>query len=218
MDAGPLYIESGGMTMNDFNQEYFFLLPSGDESLPELTPDKDTSTKEYSYKVQAIGMKPLIFRNGLLDLQVERNIVPIDPPPEVMFDGSNLVVCNEIAEKLRDFEIPKLAIQSAIYIDHNKKWHENYWFLTFTFKFDCWDRKNSTYAARPLDTEPPSYEVYTYSLNERLLRDIHLPARRLFKMGGTTDGFVVAHESLADLFRVPGVDVVPIGDYGVSYP
>jgi hypothetical protein len=37
-------------------------------------------------------------------------------------------------------------------------------------------------------------------------------------MGGTTDGFLTVHESLADLFRVEGVDIVPITDYGVSYP
>jgi hypothetical protein len=37
-------------------------------------------------------------------------------------------------------------------------------------------------------------------------------------MGGTLDGMVTVHESLADLFRVEGVDIVPITDFGVSYP
>jgi hypothetical protein len=204
--------------MRTSDQAYFFLLPPEDESLPELTPDQETSSKAYSYKGQATGREPRMFYNGLLDLQTQRKVTPVDPPPNVMFDGSNLVVCNEIAEKLLGFDIPNLAIQSATYLDHNKKRHENYWFLTFTSKFDCWDKKNSTYAKMPLATKPPADEVYPYSLNECLLQKIHLPARRLFKMGGTTDGFVVAHESLADLFRVPGVDVVPIADYGIRYP
>ena len=37
-------------------------------------------------------------------------------------------------------------------------------------------------------------------------------------MGGTSMGFIVAHTSIVDLFRVQGVDIVPITDYGVNYP
>jgi hypothetical protein len=181
-----------------------------------LTPDADTSAKPYTHKAQPQGQKPFIFHNGALDWQRERGIVPLDPPPRVMFDGSNVMVVHEIAKELWDYEIPNLAIQSAIYIDHKNQWHENYWFLTFTEKFDCWDRKHSTYDPKPMPhTNPPWYEVDTYSLNDKLLRETSLAARRLFKMGGTTDGNVVAHESVADFFRVEGVDVLSIENYGV---
>jgi hypothetical protein len=54
-------------------------------------------------------------------------------------------------------------------------------------------------------------------LNENLLDDTPLAARLLFKMGGTLNNMVTVHESLVDLFRVKGVDIVPIADFGVSY-
>jgi hypothetical protein len=206
------------MNMSAFDKEYFFLFRPDDKYLPALTPSTDTAKKGATYKVQPLGSKPFIFYNCLIDRQKERNTIPDDSPPDVLFDGSNLVVCDRIKDKLADLEIPNLAIQASIYIDHKNKWHENYWYLTFTELFDCWDRKNATYNPEPIDTEPLLYSVYTYSLNDKLLKDIPLPTRLLFKMGGTTDGNVTVHESLADLFRVKGVDVVPITDFGVSYP
>jgi hypothetical protein len=97
----------------------------------------------------------------------------MDTPPDILFDGSNVAVRNEIAEKLWNLEIPNLAIQPAIYIDHKNKWYENHWFLTFTAEFDCWDRAKSFYDPDPVSTEPPSYAIFTYSLNEQLL-DCHV--------------------------------------------
>jgi hypothetical protein len=205
------------MTMSIFDKDYFFLFRPDDEFLPALSPSDDTSNKPYTYKVQPIGRKPFIFYNGLIDRQRERHTIPKDVPPDVMFDGSDLMVCDRIGEKLADMEIPNLAIQPAIYIDHKEKWHENYWFLTFTKLFDCWDREKSTYDPEALPLSK-TYSVFTYSLNDKLLEDTPLPARRLFKIGGTMDAFVVVHKSLADLFRVKGVDVIPIKDFGVTYP
>jgi hypothetical protein len=206
------------MTMSKFNKEYFFLHRTDDDRIPGPTPDEDTVEKEYMYKVQPMGQKPFIFYNGALEWQQEWGIEPADPS-DVLFDGADVLVREKIANKLwEEYDIPNLAIQPAIYIDHKKKWHEDFWFLTFTKDFDCWDREKSTYDPEPLGTNSPLYSVYTYSLNDKLLEDTPLPARLLFRMGGSLDGFVTVHESLADLFRVKGVDVVPITDFGVIYP
>jgi hypothetical protein len=204
--------------MTVFSKEYFFILQPEDERLPDLTGDEDTVAKQYDWEIQPLGAKPLIFYNGAYDFQKRKHITPTNPPPEVLFNGSNLMVIDRIANKLWDMEIPNFAIQPAIFIDHKDNWYENYWFLTFTTRFDCWDRQDSTYEPEPSGTVPPLYEVYTYSLNEELLQKTPLVERRLFKMGGTSDGFIVVHKSIAGLFRVKGVDVVPIADYGVSYP
>jgi hypothetical protein len=201
------------MNMSAFDKDYYIILLSDDDSIPELTPDVDMVKKPFTYAVLPLGGKPLIFENGALDWQRERNITPMDPPPDILFYGSNLIVCDEIAGKLRNMELPNLAIQAAIYIDHKKKWHENYWFLTFTVKFDCWDRANSSYDPEPIDTEPPSYEIVKYSLNEQLLEKTPLSERLLFKIGGTTTGEKFVHKSIADIFRVEGVDLVLVEDY-----
>jgi hypothetical protein len=203
--------------MSDFDKEYFFILMPEDESLPCLVPDKGTAEKPYEGEVSN-GKKPLIFYNGSLEMQKERDITPIDPLPDILFNGSYPVVCDAIAYELRELKIPNLAFQSAVFIDHKDAWHENYWFLTFTAEFDCWDRKTSSFDPVPFNTKPPLYSVYTYSLNESLLLKTPLPESLLFKMGGTQDGFIVVHKSILNFFRIKGVDVVPIGEYGVSYP
>jgi hypothetical protein len=199
-----------------FDKEYFFLQRTDDDRFSILTPDEDTVAKGYTRKVQPMGQKPFIFYNGMLDLQQAWGVEPADPSDVLFSGGGDVLLRKKLADKLwEEYDIPNLAIQPAIYIDHKKKWHEDFWFLTFTNDFDCWDRDHSTYEP---DIGPPNYELYTYSLNEKLLNDTPLAARLLFKMGGTTDGFLTVHESLADLFRVEGVDIVPITDYGVSYP
>ena len=62
------------------------------------------------------------------------------------------------------------------------------------------------------------YELDAYSLNDEILENTPLEARRLFKMGGTTEGLVVVHRSFAKYFRGSGAVLVPIADYGVTYP
>jgi hypothetical protein len=202
------------MTMSKFDKEYFFLHSVDDDRIPDLTPDQDTVAKGYTHKVQPMGQKPFIFYNGALEWQQERGIEPTDPS-DILFSGTDVLLREKIADKLwEEYDIPNLAIQPAIYIDHKKKWHEDFWFLTFTHEFDCWDREHSSYDEFGLSFS----SVDTYSLNEKLLNDTPLAARLLFRMGGTADRMVTVHESLVDLFRVEGVDIVPITDYGVSYP
>ena len=208
--------------MSIFDKEYFFLQRTINSRIPKLTPDWDTGNKQYQTEVMPFGSKPLIFHNMIWKQAVEDGKIistPMDPPSDVLFEVNDLVVCENIARKLNDMEIPHLAIQPAIYIDHKDEWHEYYWFLTFIKRFDCWDREHSRYNPKSLELPDGTYySVGTYSLNDKLLRETPLTHRRLFKMGAVIPGMVVAHQSIVDLFRVKGVDVVPIADYGVSYP
>jgi hypothetical protein len=80
-------------------------------------------------------------------------------------------------------------------------------------EFDCWDRKHSDYDPDPIDTEPPSYEIARYSLNEQLLNDTPLSERLLFKMGGTTAGKIIVHQSIMKLFQVKGADLVLLEEW-----
>jgi len=204
--------------MSQFDHEYFFVERPNNECLPILSPDKDTVAKPFRYEKLPLGQKPLIFYNGLLEDCLKNGLMPIDPPPDVLFSVGDLVVREHIAKKLDDLEIPNLAIQPAIYIDHKKKWHEDYWFLTFTKKFDCWDRKHSKYDPEPAYGDPTTFDVYVYSLNAELLQKTPLQERLLFKMGGSMIAPIVVHESIAGLFRMEGVDIVSVADFGVNYP
>lgn len=203
--------------MSKYNNQYFFILQSLDKRLPILSPDDDTATKYYASSQLPIGEKPLIFYNGFLEDQLRNKIQPLETPPEILFDGSDILVKDKTREALLDLEISNLAIQPAIYIDHNDVRHEDYLFLTFLELFDCWDRNNSGFFEDE-DDEYPMHEVIKYSLNDELLDNTPLTERKLFKIGATTTGFIVVHQSIMSLFKGTGAVLVPIAEYGVSYP
>jgi hypothetical protein len=204
--------------MSKYDSQYYFILKDRNERMPEMTPDEDTSRKPYTSEILPLHTKPLIFHNGAFDYQKRHRVTPVDPPPDILFDGSDVLVKNALREKLLLLDIPNLAIQPAIYIDHKNNWHEDYWYLTFIELFDCWDRNTSTFNPEPHTFGGVRHDVYTYSLNDELLDKTPLESRRLFKMGGTTEGMVVAHVSVAKYFRLSGAVLVPIAEYGVSFP
>lgn len=201
--------------MSDLNAEYCFVLKDSDESIPVLTPDDDTANKPYSSEVLPPLAKPLMFFNGALDYQRNLGLDPRDPPPDVLFDGADFMVNGSLRRELQALELPGVAIQPSIFVDHKGDWHEDYWFVTFLQMFDCWDRKASEFDPVPVELlGSRMYEVFRYSLDVDLLKSTPVEVRRLFKMGGTTVGFVLAHKSIWELFRRSGVVLVPVSQYG----
>lgn len=205
--------------MQDFNKEYYLIVMDMDERNPSMTPDEDTANRSFSYQELPLGTKPLIFHDGALDWKLRKGIAPLKNPPELLFCGTDVLVQDGLREKLLDMEIPNLALQPSIYIDHQDQWHENYWYLTFLERFDCWDRKASDYEREPITIGNVAlYSVYEYSLNQELLAKTPLKDRLLFKMGGTSPAPVLAHVSVAKYFNKSGAIVLPVTEYGVSYP
>lgn len=201
--------------MNKYDNEYYFILksPNGD-SHPSLTPDINTEDRTFRYEEQPMGSPPLVFFNGGHDYQKKLGIVGIKNPPTILLEGSNLLVPSSIRESLLQQDIRNLHMHPAIYIHDDKKWYEDYWYMTFTDMFDCWDRDNSSYDDEPLELGGfTMYSVYTYSLNTTVLDDRPLPQRLLFKMGGTLDGYIVCHKSMKRLFINEGVQLTPIAEY-----
>jgi hypothetical protein len=205
--------------MQDFNQEYYFIVEEINEHNPSLTPDEDTANRPFEYEELPLGSKPLIFHDGALDWKKRKNIKPLNTPPEILFSGTDVVVPGALRETLFKLDIPHLAIQPAIYIDYKDDWYEDYWYLTFTELFDCWDRKLSKYEKEPLVVGNVAlFDINEYSLNNELLSKTPLQNRLLFKMGGTSPAPVLAHASVARYFHRSGAIVLPIAEYGVSYP
>lgn len=203
----------GSMTVLD--SDYCFVLKENNPFIPVLTPDDDTGNKPYGSEVLPSLGKPLVFFNGALDDQRELGLEPPDPPPDVLFDGSDLMVAGSLRRELLALKLPDVAIQPSIFVDHKGNWHEDYWFVTFLKTLDCWSRSASDFDPVPVELLGTKlYEVFRYSLNAQLLAKIPLAARRLFKMGGTTVGYVVAHKSIWSHFRRSGAVLVPVDECG----
>lgn len=203
--------------MNDYDQQYYFIRSDDNDSLPDLTPDLNTEDRRFRYEQQPLGSPPLVFFNGAKDYQQKKRIPGIKVLPDILFDGSNLVIRSHIREALLNVDIAHLHMHPTIYIHDDGNWHEDYWYMTFTEQFDCWDRNNSNFEEEPLELGSMElFSVYTYSLNKELLDEIPLEKRLLFKMGGTQDGYITCHQSLLKLFsggEKSGAKLTRVADY-----
>lgn len=203
--------------MKKYDQQYYFIDRADNDSLPDLGPDLNTEDRKFRYERQPVGSPPLVFENSGYEFDKKRNIPSLKHLPDILFDGSNLVVRSHIREKLLNYDIQNLHMHPTVYIHDDGKWHEDYWYMTFTEQFDCWDRQLSTYEPEPLEMGGYKlHSVYTYSLNEDLLDKTPLEQRLLFKMGGTQDGYIVCHQKLLSLFQGDGKNgakLTPIHEY-----
>jgi hypothetical protein len=184
------------------DQYYFIHRPSFDEKVPQLRADATTSMLDYAFEVVPIAT-PLVFTNAWKERNIAKGVS--ERVTEILFEGADLVVGDRIRNKLLHLEVPNLHMYPSIYIDDRDKWHEDYWYLTFTQRFDCWDRKSSEYDDDPIEGAGMKlYHIDKFRLDKNLLDRTPLKDRLLFKMGGAMLAFITVHESLLPLFRGGG--------------
>jgi hypothetical protein len=187
-----------------YDEEYFFILKNDDNArLPTLKADKNTAARNFYYQPIPTGSAPLIFFNGYREEFREDGVA--DDAVDILFAGANFAVRDPIRERLLTFNIPHITMHPAVYIDDRDTWHEDFWFVAFDRRFDCWDRARSEYDPDPLEIGGHKmYSIYQYVLDDRVLDATPLEQRLLFQMGGTDDELVLCHRSLAPIFRQEG--------------
>lgn len=190
--------------MSNYDHEYYFIRADDDnDQLPYLRPDTNTNVRSFRNKPQPAGSAPLIFTNALK--QDFRAAGTTDDATDILFESSNFVLRGHIRDRLLQFKIPDMHIHPSVYIGDRDHWHEDYWFLGFARRFDCWDRNKSTYTEEPLEIgDSAFFDMHTYSLNSKLLDETPLSNRLLFQIGATQDAMIVCHESIAEIFRGNG--------------
>lgn len=201
--------------MTDFDEEYFFIRWNAKSGrYPILTPDTNTSERRYAKYPPPEGSAPLIFKNGLRDEFRARGIR--DVPADILFEGALFIVREDIRRRLLALDLPEVYLHPAIYIDDRDHWHEDYWFVGIKNEINCWDREKSSFDDEPIDLgDKLLYSIYTYALNGTIMANLALRDRVLFTMGGTADGLVTCHVSIAAIFRGVnnGAILQPILDY-----
>lgn len=201
--------------MSDFTKQYFIIeSDASNDSVPFLRADDATSMRNYQTEALPLGA-PLVFTNGYRGRNKKERVK--DVASDILFEGSDLVVKRSIREKLLELELKNVSLYPAIYIDDDEKWHEDYWYVTFTSKLDCWDRQTSQFLSDPVELGGERlYEVLKFELNDKVLKDIPLQDRLLFKMGECMPAHVIAHESVLKVFRggnLSGVKFVNLSEY-----
>lgn len=203
-----------------FEDEYYFISkPKSSPRLPSLMPDERTAQLNYDFEALPSWQRPLKFFNAWRDDCRKQGIKTLVPP--VLFDGTDMVVDHKCRLRLvRYGDIPNLHIHPAVYVDDQDHQHENYWFLTFTDRFDCWDRKLSDYEHDVGPIRLGGYEfhqIYTHKFDRDLMKRTPLEKRLLFKLGGSIDAYIVAHASIITKFFGPpginGAEYIKVSEY-----
>ncbi|WP_145648832.1 hypothetical protein [Pseudoduganella lurida] len=200
--------------MKNFDEDYFFIMEELNESLPSLTATEETVERNYSFQPPPPGSSPFFFFNGAREFKERRGIPPTTQMPNILFNGTNLVIRTHLRDALLAMEIPGLFMHPSVYIDEKDHWHEDFWFLIFPKRFDCWDRKKSDYNPDPIRLGGFNlHSIYAYSLDKEKLNDTPLNQRLLFKMGETQEAYTLCHKSLAHIFRDSGTRLITIAGF-----
>jgi len=198
--------------MNNYNKEYFFIQINDEiENLPDLSPDKATEGRNYTYA--------LVFKNGDREDFEEDGLLPLKNLPRVLFSGDDILVSTDIRRELIKLNVSDLSMHPAVYIHDDDEWYEEYWFCTFVKDLDCWDRNKSKVRKKSVTffegtpDETRLYSVAKYYLDNELFDQTPLEKRLLFKMGGTLEPYITCHESVKYLFETEGSRTIPVGEW-----
>lgn len=201
--------------MTNYAAQYYILRRDDNDALPYLEPDDDSAGRSLGEEPQPPGSPALTFSNALKQRNRVNGIQEVITP--VLFHGHDLLVKSSVREALLELDLAHVHWHRAVYIDDLDRWHEDYWHITFSRNFDCWDRDRSDVSENFVESDGERrHDVYEYVLDEDLLDKTPLKERLLFQMGGTIEGFVFCHESIVDIFRretPPGAQILLSTDY-----
>ncbi len=201
--------------MTDFNEEYFIILENDKPCYPTLAAKGSTSDRPYGRRELSRGGPPLMFIDGFRDEHLRDGVREV--LTDVLFDGANMVVTSKIKNGLEQFDIDGLQYYPAIYIDNAGTWHEDYWYLNFYKRIDCWDRKLSAYDSDFDESDPHNFaDVDKYSLDADKLAKIPEKKRIMFKMGRSTGQYIFAHKKVAKfllLEQIPSMKLFKVSEF-----
>jgi hypothetical protein len=204
--------------MSNFDKEYYFLSSCRNEGKPSPRAFHETNEREYWKARIPPDAPPLAFYNGAKRYNRERGIESMPVPPDVMFERDNLIVRKHLRDALLERKVDGAFTHAAWYVHDDKSLHDDYHYIGFHHKLDCWDRELSEHSGQDEDADPTDCEpnVWAFRLDAQLLQRIPLNQRLLFVMGGCFVPKLVCHESLLPLFRASensGIYATLIEDY-----
>lgn len=192
------------MTKN-YDEDYFMIrMDVNDEKLPFLAPDDNSASRRFLREGPAAGSPAMVFHNSEKEENIRSGFVADTPP--ILFAGFDLVVKQEIRDRLLLVSVRDLFMHPAVYIDDKDHWHEDYWYLTFSQEIDCWDREKSDYdKGSPIEVGGQFvFEVDSFCLDRKVLDNILVHDRLLFKMGGVINPHIFVHKTVRSIFSAGG--------------
>lgn len=201
--------------MNDFDSEYFIFLENEKPCYPTLVAKGSTVDRPYGRRELSSGGGPLAFFDGFRNEQLRDGTKEI--LTDILFDGTSMVVTSRIKSSLEGFDIDGLQYYPAIYIDNSGIWHEDYWYMNFYTRLDCWDREFSIYDSEFDENDPYDFaDVDRYSLDSGKLSRVPASERMMFKMGRSAGQYIFAHKEIAKFFlleQIPSMQIFKVSEF-----
>lgn len=194
------------------DKEYYVLERPARDEVSLLSATRNTASENFRKYGQYFS-KPLFFTNDWRAENVKAGV--LEEQSHILFNGNDILISKEVIEVLKLLDIQDVDFTSAIYIDDKDQYHEDYYFVRFKEKVDCWSRLDSDYNKKPRASSGLHY-VYSYSLDDEILQRINLKSRFMFKMGGTSLSLCFVHKTLAEELLKLGTPVdylTPVLDY-----
>ncbi|BCE02030.1 hypothetical protein [Marinicellulosiphila megalodicopiae] len=179
--------------MSKYDEEYYVFERPIDDAIPSLIPDENTRDRQYTIK-KVEGLAPLNFTNRMKKNNLTNNLD--EKISEILFDAGNFLITDNIYKKINLKNLP-LDYTSAIYVDNNEKWHEEYWYVRVTQRIDCWCRDRSRYLKKMIEATG-AFHVFRYVLDEKVLDKIEEKDRLIFKMDKSAMGNIIVHKSFME--------------------
>ena len=189
--------------MSKYDEDYYILQRAKDESQYYLTPTKNTMQRHYKFKEQYSKDGPLVFHSSThkKDVGLGKSRVLKD----VLFDGLSILVRDKHIPLLINLLPKGFKFISAVFVDENDQWYENYQMLNIFNTVDCLDPKNSNILN---EDEDGHYEVERYSLKDEVLSAIPEDDRRAIKIARLNIPYTIFHKSVVDVFNENEIDGV----------
>lgn len=184
--------------MSSYNNEYYIVHNlEGDDHI-FLNATKNTAARKYSYMKNDRISEPFFFYNDNKQSSIKSSEI------DIMLDGVDLVISDSARKALKSEAVTGLQFNTAVYIDENDVWNEDFWYLTFFEKLYCLDTLKSEALRGDLVSygKESSMTINKYSLDASKLDMIPLENRLLFKMGGTSFSYIFIHESIFEKISI----------------
>lgn len=187
-----------------YNEKYYFCaVPKGSDRLFVVPNKKRMKSSAYSYLKPKVGSPPFFFNSSATSVKRNAKAGNKWPITDALVCDGNVLVNNELWEKIKEFNTGGLAFHPSVFIDDEDVWHENFMFMVFSKKLDCWDRERSVIEEeeeRLADGTVFPATVERFYLDDKVLDKIPENQRLMFKMGGVQNRFVCFHQKIVDIF------------------
>jgi len=185
--------------MTNYNEQYYILFGDTSNGASHLRPSSNTVDRSYTYVKLNLSGGPTFFYNSFAEEDKKAGIK--HPILDVMDADGWFLFSNRLYQQMATFEINGMQLFPAVFIDDNKKYHENYFLTNFYEELDCLDVDKSNIRSKRERRNRITYNVKELFLSNEILDKIPEEQRLMFRIDKVGDGHILVHQKIKDIIE-----------------